>query len=556
MGGNFSGANSIGGQTRNYIARLDATTGAADSWNPNATNQVYGVAVQADGKVLAVGTFITIGGEARNRIARLDAAGFADSFNPNANNSVDAIAVQADEKILVGGDFNGANSIGGQTRNYIARFDATTGAADSFDPSASNLVFSIAVQPDGKILAGGFFNSIGGQTRNNIARLDAATGAADLFNPNANSAVRSVAVQADGNILAAGSFTSIGGSQRNRIARLDATTGAADSFDPSANGAVYSIALQADGKGLAGGGFTSVGGQSRFLLARLSNDTAAQQNLAVTQSAITWTRGGSSPQFARVTFESSNDNVNYTPLGNVTAGGSSWSLTGLSLPTGQNIYIRARGFYRGGQYNASESIAESVRNAFITLPPTPSAVVSRKLHNGAPFDIPLPLTGSSGVECRSGGATNDYQLVFTFPSAVSFTSASVTSGMGTVSSSSGNGTTTVTVDLTSITDAQRITVTLLGVSNGTTMGDVGVQIGMLVGDANGDGVINSADATITRNTSGQATDATNFRADYNTDGFINSADATIVRNRSGSGLPLIGAHEEPGTRSAPVLDAR
>ena len=122
----------------------------------------------------------------------------------------------------------------------------------------------------------------------------------------------------------------------------------ADSFDPNANSTVYSIAVQADGKILAGGYFTSIGGQTRSLFARLTNDTAALQNLAVTQTTITWTLGGSSPQFTRVTFESSTDNVNYTPLGNGTAAGNNWTLTGLNLPTGQNIYIRARGYYRSG----------------------------------------------------------------------------------------------------------------------------------------------------------------------------------------------------------------
>ena len=46
-----------------------------------------------------------------------------------------AIAVQADGKILVGGNFT---SIGGQARNRIARLDATTGLADSFDPNAND----------------------------------------------------------------------------------------------------------------------------------------------------------------------------------------------------------------------------------------------------------------------------------------------------------------------------------------------------------------------------------------------------------------------------------
>ncbi|MGI8604664.1 MAG: hypothetical protein ACR2OZ_16960 [Verrucomicrobiales bacterium] len=369
-GGNFFGANSIGGQTRSFIARLDPTTGLADSFNPNAFGNVHTIAVQADGKILVGGNFTSIGGLPRNRIARLDATtGLADSFNPNANERVNSIAVQADGRILAGGNFI---VIGGLPRNRIARLDATTGLADSFNPNANGNVNAIAVQADGKILAGGEFsgvNSIGGQTRNRLARLDATTGAADSFNPNANDTVYSIAVQADGKILAGGEFSganSIGGATRNRIVRLDPTTGLADSFAPNADARVNSIAVQADGKILAGGGFFNIGGQTRSLFARLTNDTAALQNLAVTQSAIIWTRGGSSPQFARVTFEYSTDNVNYTPLGNGTAAGSNWILTGLSLSTGQNIYIRARGYYRSGYFNGSESITESVRNAFLS----------------------------------------------------------------------------------------------------------------------------------------------------------------------------------------------
>src|SRR5205823_1161801 len=127
--------------------------------------------------------------------------------------------------------------------------DATTGAADSFDPNANNAVYTIAVQADGKILAGGFFNgfnSIGGQARNGIARLDGTTGLADPFNPDASFPVRSIAVQADGKILAGGQFTNIGGQPRNRIARLDATFGLADSFNPNANDSVSTIAVQTD----------------------------------------------------------------------------------------------------------------------------------------------------------------------------------------------------------------------------------------------------------------------------------------------------------------------
>ncbi len=379
VGGRFT---NIGGQTRNRIARLDAVTGAADlSFDPNANGGVNSIVVQADGKIIGGGFFTSIGGQPRNNIARLDTTtGLADSFDPSANSDVYSIAVQADGKILTGGFFT---SIGGQPRNRIARLDSATGLADSFDPSASHDIYSIAVQADGNILVGGIFTNIGGQMRNRIARLDAATGLPDSFDPSANSDVYSIAVQADGKIIVGGFFTSIGGQTRNRLARLDAASGLADSFDPNANGAVYSMAVQADGKILAGGDFTTIGGQARNVFARLSNDTAALQNLAVTQTSVTWTRSGSSPLFSRVTFEDSTDGVNYNFLGSGTPSGGNWTLTCLNLSTGQNIYIRARGYYRGGYQNGSESIQESVRNVFIPGP-TISGTITYRNAIGAP----------------------------------------------------------------------------------------------------------------------------------------------------------------------------
>jgi hypothetical protein len=130
--------------------------------------------------------------------------------------------------------------------------------------------------------------------------------------------------------------------------------------------------------------------------------------------------------------------------------------------------------------------------------------------------------------------TNDYQMVFTFASPVTFSSAAVFAGAGTVSSSSGSGTTTVTVNLTAVANAQKITVTLQGVNGG---GNLNAQMGMLLGDTNGDGAVNSGDTLQTRNRSGQVTDATNFRSDVNVDGFINAGDTIIVRSRSGTFLP-------------------
>src|SRR5204863_1140366 len=72
-GGDFT---SIGGQSRNKIAALDATTGSATSWNPNATGGAFGSSVFAlavnGSTVYAGGFFNNIGGQARKGIAALD----------------------------------------------------------------------------------------------------------------------------------------------------------------------------------------------------------------------------------------------------------------------------------------------------------------------------------------------------------------------------------------------------------------------------------------------------------------------------------------------------
>jgi hypothetical protein len=307
----------------------------------------------------------------------------------------------------------------------------------------------MAVQPDGKVLAGGNFTTIGSSPRNHIARLDATTGTADLFKPSAELDVLSIAVQSDGKILAGGDFSgtnSIGGQTRNYIARLDATTGAADPlFNPNANGAVESIVVQTDGKILACGTFLSIGGQLRSSFARLNNDTPALQNLAVTQTASTWThgvsvliltnsttqiRGGASPQFTRVTFESSTNNLDYNFLGNATLAAGDWTLTGLNLPTGQNLYIRARGYCRSGYYNGSESIQESVRNAFLTplvAPAPPFLNIQLSANTNVVLSWATNFTGFT-LEANTNLNTNVWSVVSPAP-AVSGTNNVVTNAV-------------------------------------------------------------------------------------------------------------------------------
>jgi hypothetical protein len=170
-------------------------------------------------------------------------------------------------------------------------------------------------------------------------------------------------------------------------------------------------------------------------------------------------------------------------------------------------------------------------------PPMPTAVVSRKTHGSAgTFDIDLPLTGNVGIECRSGGAANNYQMIISFANSVTVENASVASGTGSVSSFSVSGS-QVTVNLTGVTNVQRITVTLHNVNDGMHSGDVPLSMGVLVGDVNGNAVVNSSDVSLTKSQVGQAVTGSNFREDVNVNGTISSTDVALVKAKVGTALP-------------------
>jgi uncharacterized delta-60 repeat protein len=182
---------------------------------------VSSLAVQADGKILVGGFFRTLGGQSRNYIGRLNADGTLDpSFNPGANSDVLSLAVQVDGKILVGGALL---NLAGQSRHHIGRLNANGTLDPSFNPGADSTVISLAVQADGKILVGGYFSTMGGQSRSYIGRLNADGSLDTTFNPVPDAYVNSLAVQTDGKILVGGAFTTLGGQSRTNIGRLDNT---------------------------------------------------------------------------------------------------------------------------------------------------------------------------------------------------------------------------------------------------------------------------------------------------------------------------------------------
>jgi hypothetical protein len=173
------------------------------------------------------------------------------------------------------------------------------------------------------------------------------------------------------------------------------------------------------------------------------------------------------------------------------------------------------------------------------------SVVSRKVHGSAgTFDINLPLTGPRGIECRNPGSTGssgvDYKLIFTFSGPVA---SCGTASTGSVSS--GPASNQCTVNLTSVPNAQYITVTLTGVSVPTACpaaftGNVSATMGLLIGDVNASTRTDAGDVTLVRQqtpSTPESLPAWDFRRDVNASGRTDAGDVTIVRQHTPSTLP-------------------
>ena len=106
-----------------------------------------------------------------------------------------------------------------------------------------------------------------------------------------------------------------------------------------------------------------------------------------------------------------------------------------------------------------------------------------------------------------------------------------------VSGTAGNGTTVVTVNLTGVTNAQTISVTLSNVNDGATTETIPIPMGILIGDTGGNGTVNATDVSQTKAQAGHAITSSNFREDVNGNGSINASDVSLVKSRAGTALP-------------------
>jgi uncharacterized delta-60 repeat protein len=128
--------------------------------------------------LVVAGDFTTFNGVQSTRVARVLSTGELDTsllMREGPNGSVYSVAVQEDGKIIIGGDFTRFDEY---SRGRVARinFDGTLDERFEAIIGADDTVYSIFLQPDGKILLGGSF-------RNGIARLNADGSVDESFDP-------------------------------------------------------------------------------------------------------------------------------------------------------------------------------------------------------------------------------------------------------------------------------------------------------------------------------------------------------------------------------------
>jgi uncharacterized delta-60 repeat protein len=215
------------GTTCNRLARLHSNGCLDTTFNTQtgANGTVEEVLIQPNGKIIIAGDFTYYWGDPCIRISRVNTDGTRDSsFNalPGSSAVIFATALQPNGSILVGGNFNQYDF---QPRSKLARVLDIGGVDPQFyvGSGANSRVEDILLLPDGRVLFAGGFTQFKDANANRIALTDSLCYIDTTFNINgsgANDGIGAFGLQPNGKLLIGGYFTSYNGTPRSHIARL------------------------------------------------------------------------------------------------------------------------------------------------------------------------------------------------------------------------------------------------------------------------------------------------------------------------------------------------
>lgn len=282
------------GLTKNKILKLNSDGSIDNSFSSIGSSTAIGirtVGIQSDNKILISRIFTTSGGSViNNDIVRLNTNGSIDNtFDTGSgftNGSVETFKIASDGKIYVVGDFLIYKGVTLSMKRIIRlNSDGTRDTTFSFGTGYSGRVSDIALQTDGKIVAGGDFFSYSNSVNTYKVNRIESNGNDDAFglngfpfnNSTTNNFVRSLAIQNDGKVIVGGQFTQYNNIPNINIVRLNNdSTGSRDNTFLTGNGFnsdVKKIVIQPDGKILVGGYFTDFNGTTYNRIIRLNGTT-------------------------------------------------------------------------------------------------------------------------------------------------------------------------------------------------------------------------------------------------------------------------------------------
>jgi len=193
-----------------------------------------------------------------------------------ANGSVRDIKIQLNGNVVVVGDFTVYN---GTFANRVVRLNEDGSIDNTFNVGlgADNLIRSVAIQPNGKILLAGDFTFFAGLSKNKVVRLNVDGSVDHSFNIGSgfDYSVSKVALQNSGKILLAGGFYTYNGTAVKSMLRLN-EDGSIDNTFNIGNGTngniIHTFEFQDDGKILVGGDFQDFNNSNRRGIVRLNED--------------------------------------------------------------------------------------------------------------------------------------------------------------------------------------------------------------------------------------------------------------------------------------------
>lgn len=286
IGGTFYPANL---QRLNPDGSLDTTFATETGFSGTNGTYIFSIVIQPDNKILVGGRFYEYKDLPERYIVRLDSNGNRDKSLKTGDGfgaSVYCTAVQIDDKILVGGSFKKYNYT---SQASLIRYNSDGTKDESFNIGTGFLnyyggdgyVKSIAIQNDGKILAGGDFTEYQKIGKNNLVRLNADGGIDYSFKTGkgfiraiGSDSVQCIVIQPDGKIIIGSDLVQYQDTVSKYLIRLNSDGSVDSSFNISSgfDASVLAVALQSDGKIIVGGKFKNFQGISQNYLIRLNAD--------------------------------------------------------------------------------------------------------------------------------------------------------------------------------------------------------------------------------------------------------------------------------------------